>query len=85
MQISQQPPYKISISANITKYGKNADGVHWYEPNSHDIRIPDLYPWIGGLSPENQQKAAIALQKIEEGLGELSERYLGITFETFEL
>ena len=82
--ISEEPPYRIAVSAKVRLYGVH-EGVHYYDREYKSINITDLTAYIGGLEPAKQLEAAQALTKVEEGLGKLAELKLGINFVNVQL
>lgn len=82
--VSETSPYTIAVSAKVRLYGI-VDGVHHYAQDYQTINITNVSSWIAALEPAQQSKAVTALQKINEGLGTLSEIELNIPFVQFEM
>lgn len=85
MSISRAAPHKIALSAKTVLYGKDGEGMQIYDPSgAKDIVLSDVSAFIAGLSPGDQADAQAAMQKIQEGLGVLAEKYHGYTFVQYE-
>jgi len=79
MSVSEVAPYRIAVSAVVRPYGVSGN-VKYYAKENTNMQIPDLDAFIGSLSPANQAKAAIAMGKVQEGLGELAAQYMNVGY-----
>jgi len=84
MSISKKFPYKIALSAKIHPYGKDSEGTHVYTEKEYDISISDMNAFIFSLPPEERTVAVQAMVKIQEALGYLAEKKLGVEFLGYE-
>ena len=85
MSISRAAPHKIALSAKTVLYGKDGEGNQIYDPaGAQAIVIADVVAFISSLSATDQADAMAAMQKIQEGLGVLAEKYHGYTFVQYE-
>lgn len=84
LSVSETTPYRIALSAKCRLYGVDDEGINHYEKDARDINITDMTSFITGLPPADQPGAAQAMQKVQEGLGVLADKYLGISFDKYE-
>lgn len=84
MSVATHEPYQVSVSATVCLYGKDSDGVHHYSGEDQSISLSDVMAFVAGLPQEDQAECAAGIQKINEGLGILAEKTLGIGFVAYE-
>jgi hypothetical protein len=84
MAISRAAPARIAMTANISLYGVDTDGIKQYHPDQHNLSIRDLNEFVGTLDPADQVEAAGAIAMVEEGLGILADKYFGWNFVQVE-
>ena len=81
MTIGEHPPYTKSVSAKIRAYGL-VSGVKYYSKDyMPPLSIANLDTYITVRVPAARKaEAALAMQKVQEGLGVLASIYHNIDF-----
>ena len=85
ISVSEEAPYRISLSSKVRPYGKTVDGDKIYAKEYLPmLNVTNVDAFVSGLPPADQLKAVQALTKIQEGLGTVYELFYKIDFAGVE-
>lgn len=84
MTISRGDPARIAMTAKVSLYGVDAEGIKHFSPDTYNLVIRDMTTFITNLDLADQQSADIGMVQVQEGLGRLAEKYFGWQFEAVE-